>query len=156
IWERDEGIFPAVQAVLARRDVPVALLHGSHPAEFAEEKPDLLCVSAGARGWAGLSAIACRVLLLPGGMGPLARNLPCVCAVSYGTSPKDTLTFSSLGGARMCLALQRELVRLDGSVAEQQELVLPCAGQLSPMSYLAAAGVLLLLGISPAELGASD
>lgn len=67
----------------------------------------------------------CRTVLLPGGAGPLARALRTGQAVSYGTSPRDTLTFSSLEGDRICLALQRELVTLQGTVVEQQEMVLP-------------------------------
>ena len=72
--------------------------------------------------------------------------------MSYGTSPRDTLTFSSLEGDRLCLAVQRELVTLGGAVVEQQELVLPFSTGASPLPFLAAAGTLLLLGVPPEEL----
>lgn len=75
-------------------------------------------------------------------------------AVSYGTSPKDTLTFSSLEGDQICLALQRELVASQGRVVEQQEFVLPFPAGEAPLPFLAAAGVLLLLGEPPGVLGA--
>ena len=93
-------------------------------------------------------------MLLPGTAGPLARALNASQAVSYGTSPRDTLTFSSLEGDRLCLAVQRELVTLGGAVVEQQELVLPFSTGASPLPFLAAAGTLLLLGVPPEELPA--
>lgn len=91
------------------------------------------------------------MLLLPGAAGPLARGMRCRSAVSYGTSPRDTLTFSSLEGDRICLALQRELVSLAGHVVERQEFVAPFPPGEDPMTFLAAAGVLLLLGAKPEE-----
>ena len=99
-------------------------------------------------------AVPCGTVLLPGTAGPLARALNARQAVSYGTSPRDTLTFSSLEGDRLCLAVQRELVTLGGAVVEQQELVLPFSTGASPLPFLAAAGTLLLLGVPPEELPA--
>ena len=111
-------------------------------------------MSPAARGWAGAGAVPCGTVLLPGTAGPLARALNARQAVSYGTSPRDTLTFSSLEGDRLCLAVQRELVTLGGAVVEQQELVLPFSTGASPLPFLAAAGTLLLLGVPPEELPA--
>lgn len=149
VWEENEGIGAAVTAGI--RGAGGRLVTGRHPAELAELGLDLLAVSPGARGWAGAGAIPCRTVLLPGGVGTLARHLRAEQAVSYGTSPRDTITFSSLEGDRLCLALQRELVTLTGGVVEQQELVLPCLGS-SPLPTLAAAGVLLLAGLTPEAL----
>ena len=139
---------------MARRLPPSAarLRSGRHPAELAEGVLDLLVVSPGALGWAGAGAVDCRTVLLPGGAGPLARALRTGQAVSYGTSPRDTLTFSSLEGDRICLALQRELVTLQGTVVEQQEMVLPFPPEVSPLPFLATAGTLLLLGMPPEQL----
>ncbi|SBW11068.1 conserved hypothetical protein [uncultured Eubacteriales bacterium] len=147
IWERGSGVFDRVHGAMAGKEPPAALLRGSHPADFRGEKLDLLCIASTALGWAGGGAIDCQMLLLPGGLGPLARGLRCTCAVSYGTSPKDTLTFSSLEGNQICVALQRELVTLPGGVVEQQEWVLPFPAGSDPMDYLAAAGILLILGL---------
>ena len=119
---------------------------GAHPADFPATSPDLLCVTADAVGWAGAAAITCGVLLLPGAAGQLVRSLRCGCAISYGTSPKDTLTLSSLEGDQICLALQRELSTLDGAAVEEQEWVLPFPTGWDTMDYLAAAGSLLVLG----------
>lgn len=145
IWERDEGIRTAVEAGLG--ELAAEVRAGRHPAE-------LLTVSPAARGWAGAGAVPCGTVLLPGTAGPLARALNARQAVSYGTSPRDTLTFSSLEGDRLCLAVQRELVTLGGAVVEQQELVLPFSTGASPLPFLAAAGTLLLLGVPPEELPA--
>lgn len=152
IWERDEGIFELVRDALGEREV--VLLRGSHGADFAAQPLDLLCVSPAATGWAGLNALECRTLLLPGPAGPLARGLRCKCAVSYGASPRDTLTFSSLEGGRACAALQRELVTLDGRVVEQQEFHFSYPPQRSPLPFLAAAGALLIIGLEPVEITA--
>lgn len=149
VWERDEGIFETVEARVKSRGEEIELLRGRHPADFSGKRLDLLCISPGATGWAGLGAVDCRVLLLPGAAGPLARGLRCACAVSYGTSPKDTLTFSSLEGEQLCAALQRELVTLDGGVVEQQEFVLTFPPERSPLICLAELGTLLLLGEKP-------
>ena len=147
IWERDEGIYEAVAPRCAGLEVDFH--RGRHPADLAAPDLDLLAVSPGATGWAGAGAVNARTVLLPGAAGPLARTLRTPCAVSYGTSPRDTLTFSSLEGDKICLSLQRELVCLTGGVCEQQELVLPFPPGLSPLPFLCAAGVLLLLGMSP-------
>lgn len=153
IWERGEGIFRAVwSAVRAGRPPFPELLSGRWLGEFSAAKLDLLAVSPAAAVGKAAGSAACRCLLLPGEAGPLARQISAEYAVSYGTSPKDTLTFSSLEGDKIVLCLQRELVTLEGTVVEQQELALPFGAGLSPLPWLAAVGVLLLLGIPPEEL----
>ena len=150
IWERDEGIFSAV--AVGAGPLGAELCRGTHPADLAGEPLDLLTVSPGSSGWAGAGAVHCRSVLLPGTAGPLARALRSTQTISYGTSPRDTLTFSSLEGDRISLALQRELVTLDGIVLEQQELVLPFPTGAPPLPFLAAVGTLLVMGIPPEEL----
>lgn len=155
IWEREEGICRAVRrAVEAMQQPRPRLVSGRYLAEFASMPLDLLAVSpaAGTEGRSGPGGIRCRALLLPGEAGPLARQVCAEYAVSYGTSPKDTLTFSSLEGERICLALQRELVTVEGSVVDRQELVLPFPPEMAPLSYLAAVGVLLLSGVPVEQL----
>ena len=77
------------------------------------------------------------------------------CVVSYGTSHRDALTFSSLEGNRLSLAVQRELVTLDGCVVDRQEIPLPLPSGWDPQLLLSAAGVLLLSGFSPEALRAA-
>lgn len=153
IWARNSRVFETVEQATEHHGLPVRLLRGTHPADFTSEALDLLCITPDAVGWAGAGAIDCRMLLVPGALGPLARILRPACAVSYGVSPKDTLTLSSLEGDQICLALQRELVTLEGVLVEEQEWVLPFPVGSDPMDYLAAAGVLLALGLSPEALG---
>lgn len=152
-WERDEGLFEAVEA--GREALGLErpeYVRGVHPAAFVERAMDLLCVTPGAVGWAGAGAIVCRTVLLPGSSGPLARTLRAGSAVSYGSSPKDTLTISSLEGDQLCAALQRELVTVEGRVVDRQELVLPFRPGASPHLKLAVVGALLLLGAPPEGL----
>lgn len=150
VWEADEGITAAVLAGLGAHSAQIWT--GRHPAELAAKPLELLTISPGACGWAGAGAVRCTAALLPGTAGPLARALNVRQAVSYGTSPRDTLTFSSLEGDRLCLAVQRELVTLTGTVVEQQELVLHFPTGASPLPFLAAAGTLLLIGVPPEGL----
>ena len=130
----------------------LALHRGFHPAELAGTPLDLLAISPDAGGLAGAGAITCRTVLLPGQAGALVRPLKADSAVSYGSSPRDTITLSSLEGDQICLALQRELVTVQGRVIERQELVLPFPPGRSAQLYLASVGTLLLLGISPDKL----
>lgn len=95
---------------------------------------------------------ACRAVLVPGRLSPLARDIPAQWAVSYGISPKDSLTLSSLGEDAISLALQREVVTLGGSCLECQELCLPHGGHRAPMHVLACAGVQLMLGVPPEQV----
>ena len=150
IWERDEGIRTAVEAGLG--ELAAEVRAGRHPAELAGARLELLTVSPAARGWAGAGAVPCGTVLLPGTAGPLARALNARQAVSYGTSPRDTLTFSSLEGDRLCLAVQRELVTLGGVCREPQEIPLAPQGRADPLALLAWAGTLLLLGAPPERL----
>lgn len=141
VWEQNEGL-----AELARELSGEAEVQGAeHPALLAGREYDLLVVSPRAVGWAGAAALGCETVLLPGAAGPLAGSLRAERAVSYGLNPKDTLTVSSLSGERICVALQRGLIRLDGEVVEDQELVLPYAGE-PPELVLARVGIKLLAG----------
>lgn len=150
IWERGEGIAATIRTGLQTSGTAEpALIAGDHPACWADRPLDLLILSPCATGWAGAGVIQTGTVLIPGGLGPLARSFHTRCAVSYGTSPKDSLTLSSLEGPQICIAVQRELVTVDGAVVEQQELVMPFPQGLSPQPWLAAVGALLLLGVPP-------
>jgi hypothetical protein len=85
--------------------------------------------------------------------GALTVPLRAASAVSYGASPRDSLTISSREGNILWAALQRELVTVDGRVVERQEFPLDLAPGEGELSALATAGALLLLGVPPEELG---
>lgn len=147
VVESGEGIERAIlRRLSARGRGPESRVGSDHPA--------LLVVSPGAAAKRAPLPGACRTVLLPGQAGGLAEGLRAASAVSYGPSPRDSLTISSREGDKLLVALQRELVTMDGRVVERQEfpVVLPTgAGELPT---LAAAGALLLLGVPPEELGA--
>lgn len=152
VWESGEGLCEGLAEDMERAGLarPI-LLRGRHPAELAGESLDLLVVSPRATGWAGAASVTCRLLLLPGGAGPLIRGMKVEGAVSYGAGARNTITLSSLEGGRICLAVQRELVTVEGSVVERQELVLPYPPQQDgPELFMARVGALLLLGGTPA------
>lgn len=148
IWERNEGLCERLTEDIRRAGLArPAVFCGRHPAELTGESLDLLVVSPRATGWAGAASVTCRLLLLPGSAGPLTRGMKVEGAVSYGTGPRDTITLSSLEGDKICLAVQRELVTVKGSVVERQELVLPYpTGQGDPELFMARVGALLLMG----------
>lgn len=141
VWEQNEGLGPLAQELSGEAEVTGA----EHPALLAGREYDLLVVSPRAVGWAGAAALGCETVLLPGAAGPFVRSLRARRAVSYGLNPRDTLTVSSLDGERICVALQRGIIRLDGNIVEEQEIVLPYSGEL-PELVLARMGVELLVG----------
>jgi len=115
------------------------------------DHPALLVVSPRAAALGVRLPRECRTALLPGGMGGVPPRA--ASAVSYGLSPRDSLTVSSREGDVLWAALQRELVTVDGRVVERQEFPLVLEPGAEELSTLAAAGALLLLGVPPEELG---
>ena len=148
VLEAGEGIESAiVRGLTARGGLRGRCASKNHPA--------LLVVSprVGARG--DRLPQECRTVLLPGGMGGVPPRA--ASAVSYGASPRDSLTISSREGDTLWAALQRELVTIDGQVVERQEFPLRLEPGEEELPVLAAAGALLLLGVPPEELrGISD
>ena len=65
----------------------------------------------------------CRVALVPGNGGGDLSGLRAETVVTWGLSPRDSLTLSSLSEPVLCV--QRALLRPDGGVVEPQELPLP-------------------------------
>lgn len=95
----------------------------------------------------GKTNIACRILLLPGDAD--AGIFDAECIVTYGMSPKNTVTLSSISEESCVLALQRELLTINGDVLERQEIKIK--GGMPPDCLLAVAGSLLILGINLSE-----
>lgn len=147
VWEQNEGLAELAWGLAGDRG---QVWKAEHPVLLPGEDYDLLVVSPRAVGWAE-EALHSETVLLPGLAGPCAGSLRARRAVSYGLNPKDTLTVSSLNGDRICVALQRGLIRLDGEVVEEQEIVLPYTGEL-PELVLARVGVKLLVGDEPARI----
>ena len=116
------------------------------------EHPALMAVSPKAARWGmGLSG-ACRTLLLPGQIPQALDKIQAASVVSYGLSSKDSLTVSSCRRKRLSVALQRELVTVEGQVVERQEFPVLRVPEMEMMANLAVIGTLLLLGVAPEEL----
>ena len=99
-----------------------------------------------------LPPLSCRVLLTPGSMTEAAEAISARWTVSYGGSPRDSLTFSSILDHTILLALQREIVTLRGLRLERQEFSLPFSGRVPPLTLLGCAGTCLLLDVPPAGI----
>ncbi len=98
------------------------------------------------------SAVSCSAAVLPGALAAgIAGKINAKCLVTYGMSSKDTITLSSTKDAPM-LSIQREIIDLNGKRTDIQEIALRPIAQDNPEYIMAAAGVLLLSGVSPAEL----
>ena len=108
------------------------------------KKPVLRAVS--------LTLCVCMLAALFSGCGGNTDIEATASAVSYGSGPKNTLTLSSREGRKLWLALQRELVTIQGQVVDRQEFPWILDHGASPQSALAVAGALLLLGVPPEQL----
>lgn len=144
VIEDGEGIEQAILRALPARGT-------ARETRISREHPALLVVSPRAATRGLRLPRQCRTALLPGGMGGVSPKA--ASAVSYGVSPRDSLTISSREGDTLWAALQRELVTVDGQVVERQEFPLKVEAKNGELSALAAAGALLLLGVPPEKLG---
>ena len=143
VIEDGEGIEGAILRALPAR--------AGQERRVSERHPALLVVSPKAAEQGIPLPRQCRTVLLPGEMG--GAPLQAASAVSYGVSPRDSLTISSREGGILWAALQRELVPVDGQVVERQEFPLALEPGEGELAALAAAGALLLLGVPPEKLG---
>lgn len=153
IWESKPALTPWVWWGLPeQRRQEVRFLPTTCPADWQGKPLDVLVISPNAPVIQAANMPPCRLLLFPGAACAQVGAFPAQCVVSYGTSPKDTLTISSLDAQRMGVALQREVVTTEEDIVERQEFLLPCPPELPPLSFLACVGLQLLLGIPPDEI----
>lgn len=88
--------------------------------ELAERVWPLLILTP--EGSASFRQAACQVLLAPGDCPAVLDRVRAETVISYGLSPRDSLTLSSLTEPVLCV--QRALPRLDGTVVYPQEFPL--------------------------------
>ena len=105
VIEDGEGIEGAILRALPARP--------GQESRVSERHPALLVVSPRAAEQGMPLPRQCRMALVP---GALTVPLRAASAVSYGASPRDSLTISSREGNILWAALQRELVTVDGRV----------------------------------------
>lgn len=91
--------------------------------ELTEHPWPLLALTPGGCRLLGGSRPVCRLLLAPGDCPGLLADIQAETVITYGLSPRDSLTLSSLAEPLLCV--QRALPRLDGTVVDPQELPLP-------------------------------
>ena len=102
---------------------------GTRRARSAEELaehlwPLLVLAAKGCRALEGRPGNAvCRLLLAPGECPSILTRIRAETVISYGLSPRDSLTLSSLTEPVLCV--QRALPRPDGTVIDPQEFPLP-------------------------------
>lgn len=144
VIEMNEGIERAVRSGLSRWK--------NLQADAAQEHPALVAISPDAAAYGRTLPNSCRTVLLPGGAGELLQELQAASVVRYGGSARDSLTLSSCQPERISVALQRDLVTVEGQVLERQEFPLRRPAGMGTWQTLAAVGTLLLLGVPPEEL----
>ncbi len=158
-------VLPAAQAAAAKRGgsaMDIAVVGPNAPSlcaaaglgalafftlsDATERAWDLLALVRPAVGAPFPQGLRARSLLLPGDSdASFALLLRAPQVVTYGLSPRDTLTLSSLAGAERLLCLQRSLLTLGGTLLEPQEFPLSSALNALPDEHaLLVAGLRLL------------
>ena len=119
--------------------LPPGILGAESPAGLAGRNWDLLALTRRGREALGRTEVSCRILLVPGDGPPPVRA---ETVITWGLSPRDSLTLSSLAEPVLCV--QRSLPRPDGAVIEPQEFPLPALPG-PPEELLPLLGLRLLL-----------
>lgn len=119
--------------------LPPGVLGAETPAALAGRTWDLLALTRRGRAALGRVEASCRTLLIPGDSPP---PLSAEVVITWGLSPRDSLTLSSLTEPVLCV--QRSLPRPDGAIIEPQEFPLPSLPGL-PEEMLPLLGLRLLL-----------
>lgn len=104
--------------------LPAGIRRVTDAKELEKRRWPLLALTSAGCARLSNEKIRCQVLLVPGDC--TTEQLTRVQAenvISYGLSPRDSLTLSSLAEPVLCI--QRALPRPDGGVIEPQELPLP-------------------------------
>lgn len=106
-----------------RRWLPQGVSLLESPRAAAERTWALLVLTGSGCRRLGEEELTCKILLTPGECPEALARLRAETVISYGLSPRDSLTLSSLETPVLCV--QRTLPRLDGTLIEPQELLLP-------------------------------
>ncbi|GHV05676.1 hypothetical protein FACS1894217_02970 [Clostridia bacterium] len=88
----------------------------------------------------------CKIAVIPGDASPDLRYVRAGRVVTYGLSPRNTVTVSSMTDKYLMLAIQNEILNLDRRRVECQEFFAPRPRAVPPDTAIAAATALLVLG----------
>lgn len=96
--------------------------------------------------------VSCAILLVPGRCATRAvKLLSPECIIDYGMSGRDTITLSSIEEKKAVVALQRELITIEKTVLERQEIPIEFSRALLPEQLMVIAGSLLIMGVEAGE-----
>lgn len=116
--------------------LPSGIHRAERPEELAGREWSILALMGKEACSLNSELLRCRILLVPGNVSPsyLAR-IQAEYVITYGLSPRDSLTLSSLTDPVLCV--QRILPRPDGALIEPREFPLPelpaSAAELLPL-----------------------
>ncbi|HHT17180.1 MAG TPA: hypothetical protein GXZ77_05660 [Papillibacter sp.] len=124
---------------------PAFVLHAAEKSEDVVGSPDVLLVSPGCTAADLTAPVTCGTLIFPGDAQLPASQFRADCVVTYGMSPRNTVTYSSIAEDSCVVAVQREIKSFGGRKVESQELRVP--GGLHPDTLLAVSAAALVLGV---------
>lgn len=116
----------------------------THPPVLRDIDADILIITSNAHP----PFSVCKILIIPDELFSIPKA---DIAISYGMSPKCSITLSSVD-KQPILAVQREITTLGGKSIEPQEIPLRNDLGLSKYALMASSACLLTLGISPESL----
>lgn len=145
------SIARAMEKMTKKHDTSIVITNSDSFAHLGDNRYDLLIVSPKSQCRAE-KIVDSKCILLPGDLLDGHGEITSEYAISYGMSPRETITVSSLSQEGAVISLQRELVTLAGEVLEQQELPKIPLMNASPEHVMTIAGALLLAGVPPENI----
>ena len=145
------SITQALQKIEQKNATPIVIVNSDSFEHLSGNQYDLLIVSPKSRCRAE-KIVDSKCILLPGDLLDGHGEIESEYAISYGLSPRETITISSLNEECAVISLQRELVTLAGQVLEQQELPKIPLMNASPEHVMTVTGTLLLAGVPPENI----
>jgi len=130
----------------------VFILSADNMQYFIKCKPDIFTAEPTSQNLLYGGKIACRSAVLYGEDACyFAESVISERVITYGMSPKDTVTVSSAVD-KMTLALQREIITLSGETVEMQEIGIPVETNSDPNRLMASVCIQILSGTKPTEI----
>ena len=140
----DSALIEAVRSRLGRGGEKF-VLRAAEKSEDVAGSPDVLLVSPGCAAAHVASPVSCGTLVFPGDSKLPAAHFRADSVVTYGMSPRNTVTYSSIAEDSCVIAVQRELKSFHGETVESQELRVE--GGMHPDTLLAVTAAALVLGV---------
>jgi hypothetical protein len=131
-----------------KNNISVLILSSDRYAFFKACEFDLLVISPNAR-LTEKTDLNSGCILIPGTLLDSLNSAGADYAITYGMSPRDTVTASSISDGGIVVTLQRELVTLSGEILERQDLPKLPLKQSAPEKMMSVLTALLLLGVPP-------